>query len=134
MFATPGEHSLLTRPCLTQSTYDGPPKLIVFGGNGFVGTRVCEEALQTGLAVVSINRSGAPKVSAPWTSEVEWISVSIPFFIVAGTAALIVHSIKGFASNVGSSPISAVWSITDDCLVLALSQFQALSFCNKLMY
>lgn len=57
-----------------QSTYDGPPKLIVFGGNGFVGTRVCEEALQTGLAVVSINRSGAPKATASWTSEVEWIS------------------------------------------------------------
>ncbi|KAL0026968.1 hypothetical protein WJX79_003842 [Trebouxia sp. C0005] len=56
-----------------QSTYDGPPKLIVFGGNGFVGTRVCEEALQTGLAVVSINRSGAPKATAPWTSEVEWV-------------------------------------------------------------
>ncbi|DBA98413.1 TPA: hypothetical protein ACH3X3_012425 [Trebouxia sp. C0006] len=56
-----------------QSTYDGPPKLIVFGGNGFVGTRVCEEALQTGLAVVSINRSGAPKATAAWTSEVEWV-------------------------------------------------------------
>ncbi|KAL3163381.1 hypothetical protein ABBQ32_009766 [Trebouxia sp. C0010 RCD-2024] len=57
-----------------QSTYDGPPKLIVFGGNGFVGTRVCEEALQTGLAVVSINRSGAPKATAAWTSDVEWVS------------------------------------------------------------
>jgi len=52
--------------------------LIVFGGNGFVGTRVCEEALQTGLAVVSINRSGAPKATAPWTSEVEWVKVSNP--------------------------------------------------------
>ena len=60
-----------------QSTYDGPPKLIVFGGNGFVGTRVCEEALQTGLAVVSINRSGPPKATAPWTSDVEWVSVSL---------------------------------------------------------
>lgn len=59
-----------------QSTYDGPPKLIVFGGNGFVGTRVCEEALQTGLAVVSISRSGAPKSapSASWTSQVDWLS------------------------------------------------------------
>ncbi|KAL3131927.1 hypothetical protein ABBQ38_007628 [Trebouxia sp. C0009 RCD-2024] len=57
-----------------QSTYDGPPKLIVFGGNGFVGTRVCEEALQTGLAVVSINRSGPPKATAAWTSDVEWVS------------------------------------------------------------
>jgi len=64
--------------CCLQSTYDGPPKLIVFGGNGFVGTRVCEEALQTGLAVVSINRSGAPKATAAWTSDVEWVKVSNP--------------------------------------------------------
>ena len=40
-----------------------------------MGTRVCEEALQTGLAVVSINRSGPPKATAPWTSEVDWVSV-----------------------------------------------------------
>ena len=63
---------------LAQSTYEGPPKLVVFGGNGFVGTRVCEEALQTGLSVVSVNRSGPPKATAAWTSQVDWISVSIP--------------------------------------------------------
>lgn len=64
---------------LLQSTYDGPPKLVVFGGNGFVGTRVCEEALNTGLAVVSISRSATPKVSAHWTSQVDWVSVSLCF-------------------------------------------------------
>ena len=64
---------------LLQSTYDGPPKLVVFGGNGFVGTRVCEEALNTGLAVVSISRSATPKVSAHWTSQVDWVSVSFCF-------------------------------------------------------
>lgn len=63
------------RPVM-QGTYDGPPKLIVFGGNGFVGTRVCEEALNTGLAVVSISRSATPKASAHWTSQVDWVSVS----------------------------------------------------------
>lgn len=60
-----------------QTSYDGPPKLIVFGGNGFVGTRVCEEALNTGLAVVSISRSGAPKATSHWTSQVDWLNVSV---------------------------------------------------------
>ena len=55
--------------------YEGPPKLVVFGGNGFVGSRVCEEALKTGLAVTSINRSGAPRVSADWTTNVQWLQV-----------------------------------------------------------
>ena len=54
----------------------GPPKILVFGGNGFVGSRVCEEAVKTGLGVVSINRSGPPKLNADWVSKVEWVRVS----------------------------------------------------------
>lgn len=54
------------------------PKILVFGGNGFVGSRVCEEALNTGLQVVSINRSGRPKRSDPWIKEVEWVQVNLP--------------------------------------------------------
>ena len=53
----------------------GQPKLLVFGGNGFVGSRVCEEALKTGLDVVSISRSGRPKLSADWVSSMEWVQV-----------------------------------------------------------
>ena len=59
-----------------QSTYSGPPRLVVFGGNGFVGSRVCQEGLKTGLAVASVNRSGAPKLDEPWVREVEWVRVS----------------------------------------------------------
>ena len=54
----------------------GPPRLLVFGGNGFVGTRVCKEALDTGLGVVSISRSGKPPVQDSWVPQVEWVSVS----------------------------------------------------------
>lgn len=52
----------------------GPPRLVIFGGNGFVGSRVTEEAVRTGLSVVSISRRGTPPpgVSASWTSQVEW--------------------------------------------------------------
>ena len=58
-----------------QETFMGQPKLLVFGGSGFVGSRVCEEALKTGLPVVSVNRSGPPKLSPDWASNVEWIQV-----------------------------------------------------------
>lgn len=61
-----------------QGASTGLPTLLVFGGNGFVGTRICEEALKTGLAVVSISRSGAPKQNAAWTNEVEWVQVPYP--------------------------------------------------------
>ncbi|CAL8467766.1 g7304 [Coccomyxa elongata] len=55
----------------------GPPKLVIFGGNGFVGSRVCEEALKTGLSVVSVNRSGPPKQSADWIKGVEWVKADV---------------------------------------------------------
>lgn len=59
------------------NSYAGPPKLVIFGGNGFVGSRVTEEAVKTGLSVVSVSRRGTPPpgVSAPWTSQVEWARV-----------------------------------------------------------
>ena len=53
----------------------GPPRLLVFGGNGYVGTRVCKEALDTGLGVVSISRSGQPPVQDSWVPQVEWVEV-----------------------------------------------------------
>ena len=44
-----------------------------------MGSRVSEEALRTGLAVVSISRSGVPPkgVSAPWVSKVKWAKVRL---------------------------------------------------------
>ena len=48
---------------------------MVFGGNGFVGSAVCEEAVRMGLGVVSVNRSGPPKASADWVSKVDWVRV-----------------------------------------------------------
>lgn len=33
-------------------------KLLVFGGNGFVGSHICKEALERGLTVASISRYG----------------------------------------------------------------------------
>lgn len=34
------------------------PRIVVFGGRGFVGSHVCQAALNTGLHVVGVSRSG----------------------------------------------------------------------------
>ncbi|KAH9314623.1 hypothetical protein KI387_023250, partial [Taxus chinensis] len=47
-------------------------KLLVLGGNGFVGTHVCKEGLQRGLTVSSLSRSGRPSIQEPWTNDVAW--------------------------------------------------------------
>lgn len=50
------------------------PKLVVFGGNGYVGSRVCQQALAMGCGVVSINRSGRPRnLHGDWLDQVEWV-------------------------------------------------------------
>ncbi|KAL1596310.1 hypothetical protein SLS60_008955 [Paraconiothyrium brasiliense] len=55
-------------------------KLVVCGGNGFLGSRICRAAAQRGWAVTSISRSGAPNwpsvSSSPtppsWATSVSW--------------------------------------------------------------
>ncbi|GAP89699.1 putative NAD dependent epimerase dehydratase family protein [Rosellinia necatrix] len=55
-------------------------KLIVCGGNGFLGSRICKSAVQRGWDVTSISRSGAPKWDAvtssaappSWSHKVTW--------------------------------------------------------------
>ena len=50
-------------------------KLLVVGGNGFVGGAVCREAVGRGMEVCSVSRSGRPpKRGGPWTKQVEWIA------------------------------------------------------------
>jgi uncharacterized protein YbjT (DUF2867 family) len=61
---------LVTKPFLQAS---GLPSLIVFGGNGFIGTHICQEALKSGLPVTSISRSGRPADdTSSWCNEVTW--------------------------------------------------------------
>ncbi|XP_013585478.1 PREDICTED: uncharacterized protein At1g32220, chloroplastic-like isoform X1 [Brassica oleracea var. oleracea] len=50
-------------------------KLLVLGGNGFVGSHVCKEALDCGLSVSSLTRSGRSSVQESWASRVTWHQV-----------------------------------------------------------
>ncbi|KAI0082640.1 mitochondrial protein [Panus rudis PR-1116 ss-1] len=52
-------------------------KILVVGGNGFVGSAVCKAALARGMQVTSISSSGKPYTtpkghSPAWTSKVSW--------------------------------------------------------------
>lgn len=51
-----------------------PPseKLLVLGGNGFVGSHICREALDRGLTVASLSRSGRSSLSDSWANNVIW--------------------------------------------------------------
>ncbi|KAH7913710.1 mitochondrial protein [Hygrophoropsis aurantiaca] len=52
-------------------------KILVVGGNGFIGSAVCKSALARGMQVTSISSSGkpyrTPKGHSPaWASQVDW--------------------------------------------------------------
>lgn len=51
-----------------------PPntKVVVFGGNGFAGSRVCKILVGTGAKVVSISRSGSTPEWATGMSIINW--------------------------------------------------------------
>ncbi|XP_050215423.1 uncharacterized protein At1g32220, chloroplastic [Mercurialis annua] len=57
-------------------TVDVPPppteKVLVLGGNGFVGSNVCKIALDRGVRVQSLSRSGRPSVQDSWANAVTW--------------------------------------------------------------
>ncbi|VFQ94738.1 unnamed protein product [Cuscuta campestris] len=55
-------------------TVNLPPreKILVLGGNGFVGSHMCKEALERGLVVSSLNRTGRPSIQEPWVNNVSW--------------------------------------------------------------
>lgn len=48
-------------------------KLLIVGGNGYVGSEVGRQALALGAHVMSVSRSGKPKRNEPWNDQIEWI-------------------------------------------------------------
>ncbi|KAG7092520.1 hypothetical protein E1B28_008871 [Marasmius oreades] len=53
-------------------------KILVVGGNGFIGSSICRAALAKGMEVTSVSSSGRPYAtpnghSPAWTSKVTWL-------------------------------------------------------------
>lgn len=52
--------------------------IAVFGGNGFLGKKICETGIKLGYQVTSFSRSGKPPASTlPWIKEVKWEKADI---------------------------------------------------------
>ncbi|CAG9459974.1 unnamed protein product [Pedinophyceae sp. YPF-701] len=80
-------------------------RIVVFGGNGFVGSAVCREALAQGLEVTAVCRSGQPKERGPWVEATEWVAADAlnpsTYIDAAGleTAMGAVSCVGAFGSN-----------------------------------
>lgn len=51
--------------------------ILIFGGNGFVGSAASKYAISQGLNVISVSRSGKPKRSEPWQKSVKYVKGDI---------------------------------------------------------
>lgn len=82
-----------------------PPseKLLVLGGNGFVGSHVCKEALEQGLPVCSLSRSGRSHIKEPWADKVVWNqgNLLVPDSLkdVMDGVTAVISCVGGFGSN-----------------------------------
>ncbi|HCM89539.1 MULTISPECIES: hypothetical protein [Vagococcus] len=53
--------------------------LIIFGGSGFIGQGVCQEAINREIPVISISKHGKPTEAELWMSSplITWLSIDI---------------------------------------------------------
>jgi len=64
-------------PWRRAATSGAASEVVVFGGNGFVGSQVCKALVGMGLRVAAINRSGAPREREEWMSGVDYIAADV---------------------------------------------------------
>uniref|UniRef100_A0AAV1TFZ9 NAD(P)-binding domain-containing protein n=1 Tax=Peronospora matthiolae TaxID=2874970 RepID=A0AAV1TFZ9_9STRA len=85
----------------TLKTYDkSEHRLLVVGGSGFVGSNVLQRAVQKGIEVRSLNRSGKPQwQDVPWIDQVDWRSGSV---FNEEDLAEAVDGVTGVISTVGA--------------------------------
>ncbi|KAF0684654.1 Aste57867_23374 [Aphanomyces stellatus] len=99
--------------------------LLVVGGTGYVGSNILQRAVQKGMKVRSLTRSGRPDwgSNVPWLDQVEWIKGDVFSRddidkAVAGTTGVI-STVGAFGSNefmekmCGDATIAAVRAAKD---------------------
>ncbi|KAF9265435.1 mitochondrial protein [Marasmius fiardii PR-910] len=79
-------------------------KILVVGGNGFIGSAICRAALAKGMEVTSVSSSGRPYVtpnghSPAWTSKVTWLKGDA---LDPSTFSGILSEVDGVAHSMGT--------------------------------
>ncbi|KAG7755551.1 hypothetical protein KL911_001608 [Ogataea haglerorum] len=114
-------------------------KLVVFGGSGFLGKRICEAAVERGLKVVSVTSSGSrPRQLLPveeWPEKVEWVKGDIfkphTYKDLLSDANAVVHSIGILLENPN---YKKVVQSNDDVLGEILSFFKTANPMKKSVF
>ncbi|XWS38796.1 hypothetical protein CRYUN_Cryun19dG0160900 [Craigia yunnanensis] len=77
-------------------------RVVVLGGNGFVGSAICKAAVTKGIEVISLSRSGRPTYPGSWVDQVNWISGDVFYAnwdeVLVGATA-VVSTLGGFGSE-----------------------------------
>ncbi|XP_021675945.1 uncharacterized protein At1g32220, chloroplastic isoform X2 [Hevea brasiliensis] len=77
-------------------------RVVVLGGNGFVGSAICKAAVSKGIEVISLNRSGRPTYPDSWVDQVTWISGDVFYAnwdeVLVGATA-VVSTLGGLGSE-----------------------------------
>ncbi|KFK44975.1 hypothetical protein AALP_AA1G327800 [Arabis alpina] len=77
-------------------------RVVVLGGNGFVGSAICKAAITKGIEVVSVSRSGRPNFQGSWLDQVTWVTGDVFYLnwdeVLLGATA-VVSTIGGFGNE-----------------------------------
>lgn len=77
-------------------------RVVVLGGNGFVGSAICKAAVSKGIEVVSVSRSGRPSLQGSWLDQVSWVTGDVFYLnwdeVLPGVTA-VVSTIGGFGNE-----------------------------------
>ena len=79
-------------------------KVLVIGGNGYVGSHICQAAVSAGWDVSSLNRSGKPERNVqPWMNQIQWHTGSVfereSCLSAMKNATAVVSTVGAFGSN-----------------------------------
>ncbi|KOM45513.1 hypothetical protein LR48_Vigan06g081900 [Vigna angularis] len=86
-------------------------RIVVLGGNGFVGSAICKAAVSRGIEVISLSRSGRPTYADAWVDQMypkSWHNLSTELYgdvfyvnwdeVLVGATA-VVSTLGGFGSD-----------------------------------
>ncbi|KAJ0228784.1 Uncharacterized protein HA466_0321980 [Hirschfeldia incana] len=77
-------------------------RVVVLGGNGFVGSAICKAAISNGIEVVSVSRSARPNIQDSWLDQVTWVTGDVFYLnwdeVLLGATA-VVSTIGGFGNE-----------------------------------